>query len=278
VPPGVKVDLPLQAYFRINAQNVGQFERTLIIADEGSEVVYIEGCSAPVYSKDSLHAAVVEIVAKPGSRVQYITIQNWSKNVYNLVTKRAVAYEDAEVIWIDGNIGSHVTMKYPAIYLMGKGARGQIISVAYAGKNQIQDTGAKVIHAAPYTKSVITSKSVSKFGGTTTYRGLVKVVQGAHDSTVSVTCDALILDEISKSNTIPTMEILEDDVTISHEASVGRISEDVIFYLSSRGLKESEALAMIVRGFMEPFVKSLPMEYAVEMNRLLELEMEGAVG
>jgi Fe-S cluster assembly protein SufB len=194
------------------------------------------------------------------------------------VTKRAVAYEDAEVIWIDGNIGSHVTMKYPAIYLMGKGARGQIISVAYAGKNQIQDTGAKVIHAAPYTKSVITSKSVSKFGGTTTYRGLVKVVQGAHGSTVSVTCDALILDEISKSNTIPTMEILEDDVTISHEASVGRISEDVIFYLSSRGLKESEALAMIVRGFMEPFVKSLPMEYAVEMNRLLELEMEGAVG
>jgi Fe-S cluster assembly protein SufB len=240
--------------------------------------VAVHNCSAPVYSKDSLHAAVVEIVAKPGARVQYITIQNWSKNVYNLVTKRAVAYEDAEVIWIDGNIGSHVTMKYPAIYLMGKGARGQIISVAYAGKNQIQDTGAKVIHAAPYTKSVITSKSVSKFGGTTTYRGLVKVVQGAHDSTVSVTCDALILDEISKSNTIPTMEILEDDVTISHEASVGRISEDVIFYLSSRGLKESEALAMIVRGFMEPFVKLLPMEYAVEMNRLLELEMEGAVG
>jgi Fe-S cluster assembly protein SufB len=278
VPPGVKVDLPLQAYFRINAQNVGQFERTLIIADEGSEVVYVEGCSAPVYSKDSLHSAVVEIVAKPGARVQYITIQNWSKNVYNLVTKRAVAYEDAEVIWIDGNIGSGVTMKYPAIYLMGKGARGQIISVAYAGKNQIQDTGAKVIHAAPHTKSVITSKSVSKFGGTTTYRGLVKVAQGAHNSTVSVTCDALILDEISKSNTIPTMEILEDDVTISHEASVGRISEDVIFYLSSRGLKESEALAMIVRGFMEPFVKSLPMEYAVEMNRLLELEMEGAVG
>jgi len=278
VPPGVKVDLPLQAYFRINAQNVGQFERTLIIADERSEVVYVEGCSAPVYSKDSLHSAVVEIIAKPGSRVQYITIQNWSKNVYNLVTKRAVAYEDAEVIWIDGNIGSHVTMKYPAIYLMGKGARGQIISVAYAGKNQIQDTGAKVIHAAPHTKSVITSKSVSKFGGTTTYRGLVKVAQGAHNSTVSVTCDALILDEISKSNTIPTMEILEDDVTISHEASVGRISEDVIFYLSSRGLKESEALAMIVRGFMEPFVKSLPMEYAVEMNRLLELEMEGAVG
>jgi Fe-S cluster assembly protein SufB len=278
VPPGVKVDMPLQAYFRINAQNVGQFERTLIIADEGSSVTYVEGCSAPVYSKDSLHSAVVEIIAKPGARVQYITIQNWSKNVFNLVTKRAVAYEDAEVIWIDGNIGSKVTMKYPAIYLMGKGARGQIISVAYAGKGQWQDAGAKVIHAAPYTKSVITSKSVSKFGGVTTYRGLVKVVEGAKGSSVSVSCDALILDEFSKSNTIPHMEILEDDVEISHEASVGRISEDVIFYLTSRGLKESEALALIVRGFMEPFVKTLPMEYAVEMNRLLELEMEGAVG
>ncbi len=278
VPPGVKVDMPLQAYFRINAQNVGQFERTLIIADEGAEVTYVEGCSAPVYSADSLHSAVVEIVALPGSRVQYITIQNWSKNVYNLVTKRAVAYDGAEVIWVDGNIGSHITMKYPAIYLMGKGARGEIISVAYAGKGQIQDTGAKVIHAAPDTRSVITSKSVSKFGGVTTYRGLVKVVKGAERSSVSVTCDALILDEKSKSNTIPHMEILEEDVTISHEASVGRISEDVLFYLMSRGMKETEALAMVVRGFMDPFVRTLPMEYAIEMNRLLELEMEGAVG
>lgn len=278
VPPGVKVDMPLQAYFRINAQNVGQFERTLIIADEGAEVTYVEGCSAPVYSSESLHSAVVEIIAKPGARVQYITIQNWSKNVYNLVTKRAVAYENAEVIWIDGNIGSKVTMKYPAVYLMGPGARGEIISVAYAGRGQIQDTGAKVIHAAPNTKSVITSKSVSKFGGLTTYRGLVKVIEGAKDSSVSVTCDALILDEESRSNTFPHMEILEDDVVISHEASVGKISEDVLFYLMTRGLKESEALALIVRGFMEPFVRTLPMEYAVEMNRLLELEMEGAIG
>ncbi len=278
VPPGVKVDLPLQAYFRINSQNMGQFERTLIIADEGSSVTYIEGCSAPIYSSNSLHSAVVEIVALPGSRVQYITIQNWSKNVYNLVTKRAVAYEEAEVIWIDGNIGSKVTMKYPCIYLTGKGARGEIISVAYAGRNQIQDAGAKVIHSAPYTSSRITSKSVSKFGGTTTYRGLVKVIEGAKGSSVSVSCDALILDEQSQSDTIPHIEISEIDTTVSHEASVGRISEEIIFYLMSRGLKESEALGLIVRGFMEPFVRTLPMEYAIEMNRLIELEMEGAVG
>ncbi len=278
VPPGVKVDRPLQAYFRINAQNVGQFERTLIIADEGSEVTYVEGCSAPVYSSDSLHSAVVEIVALPYSKVQYITIQNWSKNVFNLVTKRAVAYKGASVIWIDGNIGSKVTMKYPGVYLLEPESRAEIISVAYAGKDQIQDAGAKVIHSAPNTSSVITSKSVSKFGGLTTYRGLVRVLEGANGSSVSVTCDALILDEFSKSNTFPHMEILERDVTISHEASVGRISEDVIFYLMSRGLKEPEALALVVRGFMEPFVRTLPMEYAVEMNRLLELEMEGAVG
>lgn len=278
VPPGVKVDRPLQAYFRINAQNMGQFERTLIIADENSEVTYVEGCSAPIYSSDSLHSAVVEIVALPYSKVQYITIQNWSKNVYNLVTKRAIAYEYASVIWIDGNIGSKVTMKYPGVYLMGPGARAEIISVAYAGRGQTQDTGAKVIHAAPSTSSVVTSKSVSKFGGLTTYRGLVRVVEGAKKSSVSVSCDALILDEMSRSNTFPHMEILEEDVTVSHEASVGRISEDVIFYLMSRGLSETEALAMIVRGFMEPFVRTLPVEYAVEMNRLLELEMEGAVG
>ncbi|MCS7213896.1 MAG: Fe-S cluster assembly protein SufB [Candidatus Calescibacterium sp.] len=278
VPPGVKVDRPLQAYFRINAQNVGQFERTLIIADEGAEVTYVEGCSAPVYSSDSLHSAVVEIVALPYSKVQYITIQNWSKNVFNLVTKRAVAYKGATVIWIDGNIGSKVTMKYPGVYLLEPESRAEIISVAYAGRGQIQDAGAKVIHAAPYTSSVITSKSVSKFGGLTTYRGLVKVVEGAKKSSVSVTCDALILDEYSRSNTLPHMEILEDDVTISHEASVGRISEEIIFYLMTRGLKEPEALALIVRGFMDPFVKTLPMEYAVEMNRLIELEMEGAVG
>lgn len=278
VPPGVKIHRPLQAYFRINLQNMGQFERTLIIADEGSEVTYIEGCSAPVYSSDSLHSAVVEIVALPYSRVQYITIQNWSRNVYNLVTKRAVAYKGATVIWIDGNIGSKVTMKYPSVYLLEPESKAEIISVAYAGKGQIQDTGAKVIHSAPKTSSVVTSKSVSRFGGTTTYRGLVRIAEGAKESSVSVRCDALILDEISRSNTIPHMEILEEDVLVSHEASVGRISEDVIFYLMSRGLKESEALALVVRGFIEPFIRTLPMEYAVEMNRLLEFEMEGAVG
>ena len=278
VPPGVTVDLPLQAYFRINAANMGQFERTLIIADEGASVHYIEGCTAPIYSTSSLHSAVVEIIARPHARVRYTTIQNWSTNVYNLVTKRAVAYEGATVEWIDGNLGSKVTMKYPAIYLMGRGARGEILSIAYAGKGQHQDAGAKVIHAASDTTSNIISKSVSKDGGRTTYRGLVKVVKGATDVKVSVRCDALILDDVSRSDTYPYMEIEEEDVTIAHEATVGRISEDQIFYLMSRGLPEAEAMALIVLGFIEPFAKELPMEYAIELNRLIQLEMEGAVG
>lgn len=278
VPPGVHVDLPLQAYFRINAANMGQFERTLIITDEGASVHYIEGCTAPIYSSSSLHSAVVEIIALPHSRVRYTTIQNWSNNVYNLVTKRAVAHEGATVEWIDGNLGSKVTMKYPAIYLMGRGARGEILSVAYAGKGQHQDAGAKVIHAAPNTTSNIVSKSVSKDGGRTTYRGLVKVVKGATDVKVSVRCDALILDDISRSDTYPYMEIEEEDVTIAHEATVGKISEDQVFYLMSRGLPEADAMALIVLGFIEPFAKELPMEYAIELNRLIQLEMEGAVG
>ncbi len=278
VPPGVRVDIPLQAYFRINAQNIGQFERTLIIADEGSYVHYIEGCTAPIYSRDSLHSAVVEIIAKKGAYVRYTTIQNWSKNVYNLVTKRAVAYEDATVEWIDGNMGSKATMKYPAVYLLGRGAKGDILSIAYAGAGQHQDTGAKLVFGAPYTTGKIVSKSVSKDGGRTTYRGLVKVPKGAVGVKVTVTCDALILDEQSRSDTYPYMEIEEERVSIAHEATVGRISEDQIFYLMSRGLTEAEALALIVLGFLEPFAKELPMEYAIELNRLIQLEMEGAVG
>ena len=278
VPSGVKVDMPLQAYFRINAKNMGQFERTLIIAEEGADVHYIEGCTAPQYSSGSLHSAVVEIISKRGSRVRYTTIQNWSKNVYNLVTKRAVVYKDATVLWIDGNIGSRITMKYPAVYLLEEGARAEILSVAYAGKGQVQDAGAKVIHAAPYTNSIINSKSVSRFGGITTYRGLVKVSRGAVGSKTSVRCDALILDDISRSDTFPYIEVQENTTTVSHEASVGRISEDLIFYLQTKGLSETEALASIVRGFMEPFAKVLPMEYAIELNRLIELEMEGCVG
>lgn len=278
VPPGVEVDLPLQAYFRINAANMGQFERTLIIADEGSSVHYIEGCTAPIYSTSSLHSAVVEIIAFPHSRVRYTTIQNWSNNVYNLVTKRAVAHENAIVEWIDGNLGSKVTMKYPAIYLLGRGARGEVLSVAYAGTGQHQDAGAKVVHGAPNTTSSIVSKSISKNGGRTSYRGLVKVAKGAENVKVSVRCDALILDEISRSDTYPYMEIEEEQVNIVHEASVGKISEDQVFYLMSRGLSESEAMALIVLGFIEPFAKVLPMEYAIELNRLIQLEMEGAVG
>lgn len=278
VPPGVKVDIPLQAYFRINAKAMGQFERTLIIADEGSFVHYVEGCTAPIYSKDSLHAAVVEVIALKGARVRYTTIQNWSKNIYNLVTKRAVAHEDAIVEWVDGNIGSGVTMKYPAVILKGKGARAEILSVAYAGKDQHQDAGAKVIHIAPFTSSTITSKSVSRFGGRASYRGLVKVARGAKGVKVSVKCDALLLDEESRSDTYPYMEIAEEDVSIAHEATVGKITEDQIFYLTSRGLTQEEALAMIVRGFIEPFTKELPMEYAIELNRLIQLEMEGCVG
>ncbi|MEK6591100.1 MAG: Fe-S cluster assembly protein SufB [Nitrospinota bacterium] len=278
VPRDVRIDIPLQAYFRINAQSMGQFERTLIIADEGSSVHYIEGCTAPIYSKDSLHTAVVEIIAKKGSKVRYTTIQNWSKNIYNLVTKRAVAHEDATVEWIDGNMGSKVTMKYPCVYLLGRGAKAQILSIAYAGRGQHQDAGAKVIHAAPDTTSTITSKSVSKFGGRATYRGLLKVAKGAINVKANVRCDALLLDELSRSDTYPTMEIEEEKVSVAHEATVGKISEDQIFYLMSRGLTESEALAAIVLGFIEPFSKELPMEYAIELNRLIQLEMEGAIG
>lgn len=278
VPKGVKVEIPLQAYFRINAKAMGQFERTLIIADEGASVHYVEGCTAPIYSRDSLHSAVVEVIAKKGAKVRYTTIQNWSKNVYNLVTKRAVAYENATVEWIDGNLGSKVTMKYPCVYLLGRGAKAEILSVAYAGRDQHQDAGAKVIHVAPDTTSTITSKSISKNGGRATYRGLLKVHKGATNVKANVRCDALILDEYSRSDTYPTMEIEEELVSIGHEATVGKISEDQIFYLMSRGLSESEALTAIILGFIEPFSKELPMEYAIELNRLIQLEMEGAVG
>jgi Fe-S cluster assembly protein SufB len=275
---GVQVDIPLQAYFRINAENMGQFERTLIIADEGSYVHYVEGCSAPIYTTDSLHSAVVEIIAKKGARVRYTTIQNWSTNVYNLVTKRAAAYEDAVMEWIDGNIGSKVTMKYPSIYLLGKGARGEVLSVAYAGKGMHTDAGGKAIHAAPYTTSVLTSKSVSKDGGRTGYRGLVRIEPGAHHAKSNVRCDALILDEESRSDTYPYVEVEEETAQLGHEASVSRIGEDQLFYLMSRGLSEAEASAMIVNGFIEPITRELPMEYAVELNRLVELQMEGSIG
>ena len=278
VPPGVKVEIPLQAYFRINLKNFGQFERTLIIADEDSFVHYIEGCTAPVYTTDSLHSAVVEIVAKRGARVRYSTIQNWSGDIYNLVTKRAVAHEGATVEWVDGNLGSKRTMKYPSIYLMGEGAHGEVLSIAFAGAGQEQDTGGKAIHAASNTSSVITSKSISKDGGTASYRGLLKVGEGLKNIRSKVVCDALILDETSKSNTFPYMEIDSDDVSIEHEARVSKISEDQLFYLMSRGMTEAEASMMIVNGFLDPLVKQLPMEYAVELNRLIELEMEGSVG
>jgi Fe-S cluster assembly protein SufB len=278
VPPGVKVDMPLQAYFRINAENMGQFERTLIIADEGSEVHYVEGCSAPVYSTDSLHSAVVELVALEGSRITYTTIQNWSNNVYNLVTKRARAEAEAHVAWIDGNIGSRLTMKYPSVYLMGPKASGEVLSVAYAGPGQHQDAGAKMVHAAPETTSTIVSKSISKDGGLSTYRGLVRVEQGAKHAKSFVRCDALILDEESTSETKPYMEVEERDAQIGHEATVSKVGEDQLFYLMSRGLSESQAMSMIVNGFIEPVVRTLPMEYAVEWSRLIELQMEGAVG
>jgi Fe-S cluster assembly protein SufB len=278
VPPGVKVDIPLQAYFRINLQNFGQFERTLIIADEGSFVHYVEGCTAPVYTTDSLHSAVVEIIAKKGARVRYSTIQNWSGDVYNLVTKRAVAQEGATVEWVDGNLGSKRTMKYPSVYLMGEGAHGEVLSIAFAGRGQQQDTGGKIIHAASNTSSVITSKSISKDGGVASYRGLLKVQAGLRNVRSRVVCDALILDERSASNTFPYMEIDADDVSVEHEARVSRISEEQLFYLKSRGMNEQEASAMIVNGFLEPLVKQLPMEYAVELNRLIELQMEGTVG
>jgi len=278
IPPGVHVDLPLQAYFRINARNMGQFERTLIIADEGSYVHYVEGCTAPTYSTDSLHSAVVEIVVKKGARVRYSTIQNWSHNVYNLVTKRAAAYRDATMEWVDGNLGSKLTMKYPAVWLMEPGAHGEVLSIAFAGKGQHQDAGAKIVHAAPHTSSVITSKSISKGGGRTTYRGLLKVAPGAVGSKSNVVCDALILDDQSATDTFPYIEIEEDNVDIGHEATVSKVSEEQLFYLQSRGINEAQASSMIVSGFIEPIVKELPMEYALEMNRLIELEMEGSVG
>lgn len=278
VPKGVRVEMPLQAYFRINAQNMGQFERTLIIADEGAYVHYVEGCTAPIYSSDSLHSAVVEIIVHKGARVRYTTIQNWSLNVYNLVTKRAVAYEDATMEWVDCNLGSKVTMKYPSVYMMGKGARGEILSVAFAGRGQHQDAGGKVVHGAPYTSSLVTSKSISKDGGRTSYRGLLKVYPGCEGVKSNVRCDALLLDEQSRSDTYPYIEVDEDNVQIGHEASVSKIGEEQLFYLMSRGLSEAQAATMIVSGFIEPIVKELPMEFAVEMNRLIQLQMEGSVG
>src|SRR5215216_2304766 len=278
IPPGVSVDIPLQAYFRINAENMGQFERTLIIADEDSYVHYIEGCTAPTYTSNSLHSAVVELIAKPGARIRYSTIQNWSHNTYNLVTKRGAAYENATIEWVDGNLGSRLTMKYPAVYLMGEGARGEILSVAYAGDGQHQDAGGKVVHAAPNTSSLITSKSISKGTGRSTYRGLLKVYEGAENAKSRVECDALLLDEKARTDTIPYIEIEEDTATVAHEATVGKIGEEQLFYLMSRGLDEAEALSMIVLGFMEPFTRELPMEYAVELNRLIQMEMEGSVG
>jgi Fe-S cluster assembly protein SufB len=278
VPAGVKVDIPLQAYFRINAENMGQFERTLIIVEEGAEVHYIEGCTAPVYTTNSLHSAVVEIIVKEGGKCRYTTIQNWANNIFNLVTKRAVAYKNASMEWVDGNIGSRLTMKYPSVYMMGEGAKGEVLSVAYAGEGQHQDAGAKMVHAAPNTTSRITNKSVSKNGGRTTYRGLAKVQKGAYNSKINVVCDALILDDKSASDTIPYIEIEEDRATMAHEATVGKIGEEQLFYLQSRGLSEAEALSMIVLGFMEPFTRELPMEYAVELNRLIQMEMEGSVG
>ncbi|MEE9145940.1 MAG: Fe-S cluster assembly protein SufB [Candidatus Tectomicrobia bacterium] len=278
IPPGVTVDVPLQAYFRINSENMGQFERTLIIVDEGAQVHYVEGCTAPTYSSESLHSAVVEIICKPGSRMRYTTIQNWADNVYNLVTKRAVAYEAATMEWVDGNLGSKLTMKYPSVYMLGAGAHGEILSIAFAGRGQHQDAGGKVVHAAPYTSSIITSKSISKDGGRSSYRGLVKVTAGAKGVRSKVVCDALILDKESRSDTYPVMEVDEANVSIAHEASVSRIQDEQLFYLMSRGLSEAEASTMIVNGFIEPLVKELPMEYAVEMNRLIELQMEGSVG
>ncbi len=278
VPAGVKVEIPLQAYFRINTENMGQFERTLIIAEPGSYVHYIEGCTAPVYSSDSLHSAVVELIAKKGAHIRYTTIQNWSKNVYNLVTKRAVAHEDSKIEWVDGNLGSKLTMKYPAVYLVGPRAHGEVLSIAFSGADQHQDAGAKMVHAAPDTTSIITSKSISKDGGRTSYRGLVKVYPGATNVKSSVRCDALLLDENSRSDTYPTMEIDEKQVTVEHEATVSKVGEEQLFYLMSRGLTQTEATTMIVNGFFEQFTKELPLEYAVELNRLIQLEMEGSVG
>jgi Fe-S cluster assembly protein SufB len=278
VPKGVHVEIPLQAYFRINTENMGQFERTLIIVDEGAYVHYVEGCTAPIYSSDSLHSAVVEIIVKKGGRCRYTTIQNWSNNVYNLVTKRAKAEAGATMEWIDGNIGSKVTMKYPAVWLTGEYAKGEVLSIAFAGEGQHQDAGAKMLHLAPHTSSTIVSKSVARGGGRTSYRGLVQVNKGAHHSRSTVKCDALLVDDISRSDTYPYVDVREDDVSMGHEATVSKVSEDQLFYLMSRGMSEDEAMAMVVRGFVEPIARELPMEYALELNRLIELQMEGAVG
>jgi Fe-S cluster assembly protein SufB len=278
VPKNTEVAIPLQAYFRINAERMGQFERTLIIADEGAKVHYIEGCTAPVYSTNSLHSAVVELIAKRGARIRYTTIQNWSNNIYNLVTKRAVAYEDAVVEWVDGNIGSKLTMKYPAVILKGERAHGEVLSIAFAGPGQHQDAGAKMTHLAPNTTSKITSKSISKGTGRSSYRGLVKVRKGASGCKTSVQCDALLIGDEARTDTYPTMEIAEDQVRVEHEARISKLGDEQLFYLRSRGLREDQARLMIVNGFIEPFVKELPMEYAVELNRLIELEMEGSVG
>ncbi|HEX7355864.1 MAG TPA: Fe-S cluster assembly protein SufB [Mycobacteriales bacterium] len=278
VPKGIKVEIPLQAYFRINTENMGQFERTLIIADEGSSVHYVEGCTAPIYTSDSLHSAVVEIVVKKDAHVRYTTIQNWSNNVYNLVTKRTTVAAGGRMEWIDGNIGSKVTMKYPACYLLGEHAYGETLSVAFAGEGQHQDAGAKMVHAAPHTSSQIISKSVARNGGRSSYRGLVQINEGAVDAKSTVKCDALLVDQISRSDTYPYVDVREDDASMGHEATVSKIGADQLFYLMSRGLPEDEAMAMIVRGFVEPIARELPMEYALELNRLIELQMEGAVG
>jgi len=278
VPKGVRVDIPLQAYFRINAENMGQFERTLIICDEGSFVHYIEGCTAPIYTTDSLHSAVVEIIVKKNARCRYTTIQNWSTNVFNLVTKRAMAYADATMEWVDGNLGSQITMKYPSVYLMEPGAKGDVLSVAFAGKGQHQDAGGKMIHVAPNTTSTITSKSISKGGGRTSYRGHIKIYPGANNCKSFVKCDALLLDDESRSDTYPYNDVDAENVTLGHEATVSKVSDEQLFYLMSRGIPRGEAETMIVNGFIEPFTKELPLEYAVELNRLIQLEMEGSVG
>jgi Fe-S cluster assembly protein SufB len=278
VPKGVKVEMPLQAYFRLNAEGTGQFERTLIIVDEGAQVHYVEGCTAPSYSRDSVHSGVIEIIVKKGARCRYTTIQNWSTNVYNLVTQRAVVHAGAMMEWVDANLGSKLTMKYPSCYLMGEGARGEILSMAFAGPGQHQDTGGKVIHSAPHTSSKITSKSISRSNGRTSYRGLVKIYKGAHHARSNVVCDALLIGDQSRSDTYPTIEIDEDEVNIGHEASVSKVGEEQLFYLMSRGLSQEQATSMVVGGFIEPLVKELPVEYAVEMNRLVQLQIEGSIG
>jgi Fe-S cluster assembly protein SufB len=278
VPKGVHVEIPLQAYFRINTENMGQFERTLIIVDEDAYVHYVEGCTAPIYSSDSLHSAVVEIIVKKNARCRYTTIQNWSNNVYNLVTKRAACHQGARMEWVDGNIGSKVTMKYPAVYMLGEHASGEVLSVAFAGEGQHQDAGAKMVHAAPNTSSTIVSKSVARGGGRTSYRGLVQIQENAKHSKATVKCDALLVDMVSRSDTYPYVDVREDDASIAHETTVSKVGDDQLFYLMSRGLSEDEAMAMIVRGFVEPIARELPMEYALELNRLIELQMEGSVG